>query len=422
MNRKHTIALILIIVAAGVFRLGFDSLVVGWGAEVRGDEVDYHGIATSLSQGDGYRIDEHLTCRRPPLYPYLLALHYRVFGASPTTGRILQIVLGMLLVYLVYRVARRYFDGQVGLIAAAVAAANPFLIMISGYLLTENVYMILMLTALLVVPTPSRLNGPLRAVLGAAALLAAATLARPTGLPVAIWTLAAGLIFGAGSLILRTRNGLFAAALFIALILPWSVRNQQVVGAWVGLTTHGGITFYQGNNHRVVDVVHYRGGVAPLAGLPHAQEIRGMSEVEREAFTRAKGLEFLRDNVRLIPRLAWWKFARFWRLRSDSGLSGVKSGWWWSKDTFLGKVASSFDVGFVYAVVAFPLFLAGIVLTRKRWRELLFLYGIVVAHTAVALVFFGSIRGRIPVEPVIAIFAAVTADRLYRRIRKPRSQ
>lgn len=180
------------------------------------------------------------------------------------------------------------------------------------------------------------------------------------------------------------------------------------------MTCHGGITFYQGNNQKVVDVPHYRGGVAPLAGLPHAREIRGMSELERERFTWARGKEFLRDNKRLVPRLLWWKFARFWRLRSEAGLSGIKSGWWWSKDTFLGRLASSFDVGFVYAAVAFPLFLGGVLLTRSRWRELLFLYGVVVAHTAVALVFFGSIRGRIPVEPVIAVFAAVTVERLYR--------
>jgi hypothetical protein len=59
--------------------------------------------------------------------------------------------------------------------------------------------------------------------------------------------------------------------------------------------------------------------------------------------------------------------------------------------------------------------------TRRRWRELLFLYGVVVAHTAVALVFFGSIRGRVPVEPVIAIFAAVTIDRVVFRLRERRS-
>jgi 4-amino-4-deoxy-L-arabinose transferase-like glycosyltransferase len=421
MIRRHTIMLAVIIAAAGLFRLTFSTFVVGWDSPVRGDEVDYHAIATSLADGDGYRIDGYETCRRPPLYPYVLALHYQVFGASPTTGRILQIILGMLLVYLVYRVARRYFDPTVGLIAAAIAAVNPFLIMMSGYLLTENAYIILMLSALLITPTPAHLNGPLPKVLAASAVLATATLARPTGLPVALWILAAGLILGAGSLYIRTRNGVLAAALFVALILPWSVRNYRVVGGWVGLTTHGGITFYQGNNQKVVDVPHYRGGVAPLAGLPHAAEIRDMTELERERFTRAKGMEFLRDNKRLVPKLLWWKFARFWRLKSDVGLSGVKSGWWWSKDTFLGKLASNLDVGFVYAVVAFPLFLAGVVLSRFRWRELMFLYGIVVAHTAVALVFFGSIRGRIPVEPVVAIFAAVTVDRLYHWVRARRS-
>jgi hypothetical protein len=66
------------------------------------------------------------------------------------------------------------------------------------------------------------------------------------------------------------------------------------------------------------------------------------------------------------------------------------------------------------------LFIAGLVLTRARWRDLTFLYGVVVAHTAVALVFFGSIRGRIPVEWVIAVFAAVTVDRLLRRRRPDR--
>jgi len=323
MSRQHTITLAVIFVAAGLFRLTFNTFVVGWDSPVRGDEVDYHAIATSLADGDGYRIDGYETCRRPPMYPYLLALHYKVFGASPTTGRVLQIILGMLLVYLVYRVARLYFGRPVGLIAAAIAAVNPFLIMMSGYLLTENVYIILMLSALLILPTPAHLNGPLPKILAASAVLAAATLARPTGLPLALWMLAAGLVFGAGSLYIRTRNGALAAALFAVLLLPWSFRNYQVVGGWVGLTTHGGITFYQGNNQRVVDVPHYRGGVAPLAGLPHAQEIAGMSELERERFTRAKGIEFLRDNKRLVPKLMWWKFARFWRLRSDAGLSGV---------------------------------------------------------------------------------------------------
>jgi len=421
MKRRHTITLLVIVVAAGLFRLAFSTLVVGWDAGIRGDELDYHSIATSLTEGEGYRSGGYLTCRRPPVYPVVLAGAYKLFGPSVTAARILQILLGMLLVYLVFRVARRFFGGNVGFIAAALAALNPFLILMSGYLLTENIYMVLVMTALLVMPTPGHINSSLRTVLTAVVLMAVATLARPTGLPLALWMLGTSVLFGSGWLGYRLRNGLIAAVLFAAILLPWSLRNQAVAGGWVGLTTHGGITFYQGNNQKVVDIPHYRGGVAPLDGLPHAAEIARMGELERERFTREKGMEFLRANKPLLPRLMWWKFARFWRLKSESGLSGIKSGWWWSQDSIAGRLASNLDVGFLYAVVVFPLFVAGIVLTRRRWRELVFLYGVVVAHTAVALVFFGSIRGRVPVEPVIAIFAAVTIERAVFRLRERRS-
>jgi 4-amino-4-deoxy-L-arabinose transferase-like glycosyltransferase len=417
MLRRSHLVIIVILVAAALARLAFTSLLVGWDTDARGDEIDYHKIAVSVADGEGFAVDGRPTGRRPPVFPFVLSVFYKVFGAHPSLGRAIQILLGVLVVFLVYLVARRHFDKTVGWVAAAIAAVNPFLTLISGYLLTENLYMVLVLLTLLLLPTPRHLNESLRRILPAAAVMAVATLTRPTGLPLGICILCAGLAFGAGSLVRRWGNGVIAAVLFCLLLLPWCIRNYQLVGGWVGLTTHGGITFYQGNNQKVVDIPHYRGGVTPLAGLPHASEMAGMGELDQNQFAWAKGKEFLGRNKPLVPRIMWWKFARFWRLRSDAGLSGVKSGWWWSKDSFLGRLASNFDVGFVYAVVVFPLFLAGVVLTRFRWRELLYLYGVVVAHTAVALIFFGSIRGRIPVEPVIAVFAAVTVVRLYHRFR-----
>lgn len=415
MSRRTTIILIAIVVIAGLLRLGFSTLVVGWSSNLRGDAVDYHKLAASIDQGKGYRIDDVITGRRPPAFPLLLAAVYKVFGVCVNAGRVLQILLGMLVVYLVFVVARRYFEMRTALIAAGIAAVNPFLIFISGYLLTENLYMILMLAAFAVLPSPARLGGGFAALALAVVLMAAATLARPTGLPLAAWMLAVGVLFGGGSRWRRVRNALFAALLFAVFTIPWAIRNQSVAGGWVGLTTHGGITFYQGNNQKIIDIPHYRGGVTPLDGLPHAAEIASMTEIERERFTWKKGREFLSRNRNDIPRILWWKFARFWRVKSDVGLSGIKSGWWWSKDSLWGRLAANFDVGFIYAVVVFPLFIAGGLLTRKRWRELLFLYGVVVSHTAVALVFFGSIRSRIPVEPVIAIFAAFTIDWVIRR-------
>jgi hypothetical protein len=75
----------------------------------------------------------------------------------------------------------------------------------------------------------------------------------------------------------------------------------------------------------------------------------------------------------------------------------------------------------VYALVAMPLFAAGLWITRRRWRELAFLYGIVLVHTAVAMAFFGSLRGRLPVEPVIAMFAGAAAVAAASGLRRGRA-
>ncbi len=415
MNRKTLVILLIIIAVAAVARFGFATFVVQWSSDIRGDETDYHQLAANLADGNGFRVDAGPTGRRPPAYPVLLSAIYKVTGPDRNAARIFQILMGIAIVYLVFLVTRRYFDEPEALVASAIVAINPYLIMMSCYLVTENFYIILMLLMLLVYPSPSHFNSPLSQSVRAAALLALAALARPTGLPLALWVLLAGLLFGAGSLWRRSSRGLVGALVFALIVLPWCVRNYNLTGGWVGLTAHGGYTFYQGNNQKVIDIPHYRGGVAPIAGLPHAKEIHQMSELERERFCWKEGKQFLSDNKSQIPKLLWWKFARFWRLNSDAGLSGVKSGWWWSKDSVVGKLATVLDVGFIYAIFVFPLFLAGIVLTLYRWRELLFLYGVIVVHTAVALIFHGSIRGRVPVEPVIALFAGVAVIRLYYR-------
>jgi hypothetical protein len=124
--------------------------------------------------------------------------------------------------------------------------------------------------------------------------------------------------------------------------------------------------------------------------------------------------------------LAWRKFVRFWRFRSEMGMSGIKSGWWFDKDSRLGKLAISLDVGLVYSAVVIPLFLIGWFASLRNRRRLVCLVGLVVIHTLVALAFYGSLRMRIPIEPVIAMFAADVCWRAATRVRMlwrtPKSQ
>jgi 4-amino-4-deoxy-L-arabinose transferase-like glycosyltransferase len=336
-------------------------------------------------------------------------------------GRLLQVLLGVLIVYLVFILARRFLSERAAFASAFVAACNPFLIFMSGYLLTENLYAALLLGALALTPQGESLLSSWKSLACGAFLLGLSALSRPTGFTFGLWIIFAFVAFGPG----RTRRRLGRAGLFAVMLLlplfPWALRNHAVFGRWVLFTTHGGLTFYQGNNESVRDIPRYYGGIAPLYALPQYSTLEKLDEIERDREAWRLGKTFVRENWRSVPVMAARKFLRFWRFKSDVGISGVKSGWWWSKERFLGKLASVMDVGFAYAVVVIPLFLVGLVGSLRAFRSFLFLYGIVVVHTLVALLFHGSLRGRIPAEPVMAIFAVLGLQQVIGWLRRPAS-
>ena len=399
-------------------RLVFCGFVVGWERPPSGDEIDYHYLAVNLTEGNGYRLENNqVTARRPPLFPLVLAGLYSVFGANTVLARLIQVLLGTLIVPLVFFATRRFFSERAAWIAGALAAVNPFLIFISAYLLTENLYIILLLCVLFAVPAEPHLLGSWRRAAVMGVLLGLGCLARPTAFFVVLWIVGWVVLLGASPL----KNRIFRCAVLVGVVVltlvPWTIRNHIAFDKTMFFTSHGGITFYQGNNAAVLEYPQYHGGVAPLHMLPGNDELKTLQEIAKDEKARALGREFLRENPGDIPILVWRKFARFWRFKSDVGLSGVKSGWWWNKDSFLGKLASSLDVGFVYAVFVIPLFVVGLIFSFKRRRWWVFLTGLIVMHTLVTLIFHGSLRMRIPIEPVIVMFAAFTIDRIFIHIR-----
>jgi 4-amino-4-deoxy-L-arabinose transferase-like glycosyltransferase len=244
-------ALSTILIVAALSRFGFSVWVVGLHAMTKGDEADYHAIATHLADGRGFvAAEETPTARRPAGLPRvsLAALPRR--GPNPAAGRVAQIVLGVMVVWLTTRLARAWFGESARVWAGWFAALNPFLIFLLGYLLTENLYLVFVLGALVAAATPRTLaqGSLLRAAL-CGALLGLAALTRPSGLPMLEWALAAALLFGAAPWKDRVTRIVIAGAIFVVVMSPWLLRNQRVVGAPV-LTTHGGITFYQGTTRR----------------------------------------------------------------------------------------------------------------------------------------------------------------------------
>lgn len=84
---------------------------------------------------------------RAPLYPYLLAMFFRITDSSPYWSRFIQIVFGSLLPLLIYLFGLKLFDRRVAFWAATIGVLYPTFIYYDATLLITSTMVIL--TALL---------------------------------------------------------------------------------------------------------------------------------------------------------------------------------------------------------------------------------------------------------------------------------
>ena len=94
------------------------------------------------------------TAFRPPLFPIALAGVYELSGTSSASsrweaGRIFEAVLGAIAVLLIALIADRVFNRRVALVAGAIAAVYPPLWLVGSSLLSESLFIPLLLGAVL---------------------------------------------------------------------------------------------------------------------------------------------------------------------------------------------------------------------------------------------------------------------------------
>ena len=251
-NRKHTFVLLSILAFALVARLLylFAYREDPFASHLLHDAGRYHQWASTLASGQPW---ESGAFYQAPLYPYLVALVYRLTAAEPLGVYVLQLILGVTTIFLVYRVTRRAYDELAGLAAAAIVALYAPLVFFETKLLSVSIAVFL--AALLIermqdADTARRDQGWLipGIVLGLAALTHAGLLLMGP--------------LGAGWIILDRQRALQKRLLRIAsfvlgatlVILPVTIRNHRASGEWILISTNGGITCYQGNNPNAVGV------------------------------------------------------------------------------------------------------------------------------------------------------------------------
>ncbi len=371
--------------------------------------------ARSLAAGETFAPLADTPFFRAPLYVWFLAGVFSLFGDGLLLPRLIQCLFGAVTVGLVYGVGRAAFDARAARIAAAIAATYWVLIYYDGELLIPSLIVPLDLLALWLTLRLAHDASPRRAVL-AGIVWGLSAIARPNVLLfmplVALW-----LLWRKRP---RWRAGVVTAAIFSAALLapiaPITAYNTFAKGDFVLISSQGGVNFWIGNNP------HSNGIFAIVPGtregwwtgyydsIAQAEQAEGRtlraSEVSQHYASRAWAF-ILGDPARSIP-LLWRKVKLFFTAFEYGNNENI---------TFFAhrfSVIPRLSIGF--GVLA-PLGLLGFFLALRRGSELFPLWGFLIVYTASVVAFFVAARFRVPVLPVLMIFAGHALVWLWDRIR-----
>jgi len=405
------------------------------------DELDpgfYYNWAKEIASGDWLGKGAFV---QSPLYAYLLGFLMTLIGKSVGPILVFQSLVGTATVLLTYVLGRRLFGHWHGVLAGLlIALYGPFLFFEGMVMKTflSPFLTVLLLLVLDVARQAARSDGeaPGRRVLGlfgaAGAVFGLTTLDRDNFILLAPILAVLALWLGGG---LR-RRGLLAAAAFtlgtVLMIVPVTVRNWAVSHEFVLLTTGGGEVFFIGNNADANGLYVPPPFVRPDPKYEHADFVARASEISGKSVTAMQsswfwfdqGMQFIKEEplswVRLIGRkvVQFWNFyelpdnldyqilQRFSSLLAAVNVTFPPPGW----ATLSVPSGSSWAAVRIHLVSTFgtiaPLGLLGILLTGRQWRRLVPLYVLLFGYMGTVLLFFNFSRFRVPVVPILAVFAA----------------
>jgi 4-amino-4-deoxy-L-arabinose transferase-like glycosyltransferase len=356
-----------------------------------------------IADGFGYTLPSgEPTAYYPVGYPAFLAGVFWLFGWTGLPGHDLaawaNVGLGVATVALAFALGRRLFDVRTGLVAAGVVGVLPNLVLHTAVALTETLFIALVLAAVLVLVSADE---PSRGRLLAFGLL--------TGLSAEVRPVSLLFLPAVAVVWLACRRGWRRSAVDVAVasaavavvLVPWTLRNADVMGSPIVLGANVGDNLCIGNHPDATGAFllsdYCSGGYDDLP--------RPAYETERNAEATEKGLRYLREHPGAQPRLLWNRVL-FTVEHDHDALDAVES---YGADPWLPSglrraLAWLADWAFyavaVLAVISMPRFLR-----RERPDRLaVLLCGLALA--AAPLPFFGDPRFKVPVLPFLALGAA----------------
>lgn len=408
-------------VAAGVFivalllRLECVRELLGSGLwdYLRLDPLYYHDWAVRISRGD---VMGRETYEMTPLYAYALGGLFKLFGYSLLLPRLIQAVLGAGSCAMVALLGCRVFGRAEGLLGGlAFAAYGPALF--HDTQIMKTVLTVALSTATATVLFFSQ-GDRARWLLSGGALLGLTALCQEN-IDVTLPLLLAWIAWRGRDAPWRTRAARCAAlaAGFAIVVSPVTLRNYLVSGDFVLVTTGGGEVFYTGNNEGASGKYQPPDFVRPDTFFEHedfrAEAARRLghpvTRKQSDAFWWKEGVRFIAGHPASYAALLWDKLTTYFNdfERPDN----------YSYYNF-GRFEPLLRMPLVRFGWVAPLGILGLALSARRWETLLPLHAVVGCYVLSGLVFFTQDRYRMPMIPLLTLFAAHGAVTLCRAARQ----
>ena len=397
-RNKSFWALLGIVLLGIALRLLFIAVFPHMGEDALMDTTRYLNVSLNILTGRGFA--EYITgptAFAPPIYPYFLAGVFKVFGYNMIHAKIVQAVISGLTCLVVFWIGCSLFGRKIGLLAALGAAVFPDLIILSGYLYSETVYILLFcLSFLFILKGCEELHGWWNWIIGGiffglSILTRHALLMFPVGLLLLMVIFKSTRIYWKKLL-------LFCGICFV-MIVPWTIRNYLCFHEIIPVAAGSGGTFWIGSYTDHEGEFRYSETMEKIDEETDSVRV----DIERDKILINKAIDNITSNPLGYILVVAKKFGQYFTKIYEAVPAGQPRN-------------LDIIVMLVLALSYYPLFLLfllGIILSGKRWSRLIPLYSIILYLGGIYAMTVVVPRYRVPLLPFFMVFAALSVTHLW---------
>lgn len=380
-----------------------------------GDETGYDNLAREMLQGHGYTWPG-----RVPLYPLWLAGVYAISGSSYNAVPYFQIILGLGTILLTFWLGKFLFDLTAGLVAAFWTAGSYILIHQGFHLLSEVLYVPVLLLVALSLWNAIQDPQP-RHFIWAGFWIGISNLVRPTLLLFPLVSIF--LLIYTLKRLPAIRYWLLYCAISLVVITPWIARNYLYYGAifplqtsnaflWQGSPEYYHLTHDEGYSYiRVWNEILYGPG----------WQVNDPTSISGDRYWTQRAIRSILSEPLVYLKFAGEKFITLW--------VGDPSADWADQPIFsyigLRQIGfSPYDAFQLIVARSLPILaLLAIVVLRQRWLRLLPILFLLAYFTIFHALTHAEVRLSEPLQPFLLVLIAGSATHLAERyIRRPGSK